>query len=154
MRSVLLDTNLLVLLIVGLKGKKFIATHKRTKDFLAEDHDLLVQMIDDFDLIWITSHCLAEVSNLLRQTHDHLARELMVVLSQFVDHTKESHIQKSRIFDNEIFIRFGVADTGFVEKSKKVTCSYTTDIDLYLELSRLGRTVINFNHVRVSTWNG
>jgi len=149
MRSALLDTNLIVLLIVGLAGKQFITTHKRTKDFIEEDYDLLVQTINNFDRLWITSHCLSEVSNLLKQTHEDFAKKLMLVFAQFADHMKESHISKSKIFENELVFRLGVADTGFVEKSRKVTCSFTTDLDLYLELCRLGRKVINFNHLRM-----
>jgi hypothetical protein len=148
MRSTLLDTNLLLLLIVGLRGKTFISVHKRTKNFVEEDYDTLIREIDSFDCLWITSHCLSEVSNFLKQTHNRLATELMTVFARFAKHTNESHIPKDRIFKNKLLTRFGVSDTGIIEKSKRVICSYTVDIDLYLELNRLGRRVINFNHIR------
>ncbi len=51
MRSALLDTNLFLLLIVGLYDKKLIEKHKRTKAFTPEDFDLLVELITvDLDL--------------------------------------------------------------------------------------------------------
>lgn len=68
MRSALIDTNLFVLLVVGSVNKKYISTHKRTNNFVAEDYDLLMANLDGYQELWITSHCLAEVSNLLKQT--------------------------------------------------------------------------------------
>jgi len=148
MRSVLLDTNLLVLLIIGLYDKNLIRNHKRTKNFITEDFDLLVKSIDGYEILWITSHCLAEVSNLLKQTHNSQAKELMVFLAKFISDKKESHIQKEVLFENDFSMRLGVADTGIVVKSKRVNCVFTVDFDLYNEISRHGNNVINFNHLR------
>ncbi len=148
MRSVLLDTNLLVLLVVGLCDKKLIGKHKRTTLFTIEDFDLLIDSIGGYEILWVTSHCLAEVSNLLKQTHENKAKELLIVLDKFVSDKKESHIPKEIIFKNNYFMRLGVADTGIVVKSKRVTCVFTVDFDLYNEISQLGNNVVNFNHLR------
>nr|VFJ97897.1 MAG: hypothetical protein BECKLFY1418B_GA0070995_111010 [Candidatus Kentron sp. LFY] len=82
MRSVLIDTNLLVLLVVGLCNRDYISTHKRTRIFSVEDYDLLLKEIEGFEVIWITSHCIAEASNLLKQTNRNRARELLTFLSK------------------------------------------------------------------------
>lgn len=148
MRSVLLDTNLLILLIVGLYNKNLIGNHKRTKGFIVEDFDLLVESIGGYEILWVTSHCLAEVSNLLMQTHNSQAKELMVCFAKFTANTRESHIQKEVIFKNDFSMRLGVADTGIIIKSKRVSCVFTVDFDLYSEISRRGHTVVNFNHLR------
>jgi len=152
MRSVLIDSNLLILLIVGLYDKELIASHKRTRDFTPGDFDLLVEHIDGYEKLWITSHCLAEVSNLIRQTNTRQAEELMVCLSQFVAAFKESHMSKGLIFNDDISTRLGVTDTGLIIKSKNVTCTYTTDLNLYLEISKRGYDVVNFNHLRDKAW--
>lgn len=148
MRSVLLDTNLFVLLIVGLYDKNLIGNHKRTKEFIAEDFDLLVESIGGYEILWITSHCLSEVSNLLKQTHNSQAKELMIFLAKFISDKKESYIQKEVLFENDFSMRLGVADTGIVIKSKRVSCVFTVDFDLYSEISRRGNKVVNFNHLR------
>ncbi|MCL0075050.1 hypothetical protein M1N53_02720 [Thermodesulfovibrionales bacterium] len=148
MRSVLLDTNLLLLLIVGLYNKDLIGKHKRTKTFDVKDFDLLVEHIDGYGILWVTSHCLAEVSNLLKQTHDYQAKELMACFSTFIAKAKESHITKKVIFANNVSIRLGAADTGIVIKSKRVSCVFTTDLALYTEISKKGNKVVNFNHLR------
>lgn len=149
MNSVLIDTNLLILLIVGLYNKDLISVHKRTKEFMPKDFDLLVKCIRGYKILWVTSHCLAEVSNLIRQTNKKQAKELMACFSNYVANTKESHIPKEIIFKNGILTRLGVADTGFIIKSKRVSCAFTVDLGLYLEISKRGYRVVNFNHLRM-----
>jgi len=149
MRSILLDTNLLVLLIVGLYDKKVIENHKRTRTFTKQDFDLLINHIGGYDVLWVTSHCIAEASNLLKQTHESQAKELLSVLGIFMSDKKESHIPKEVIFGNNYSMRLGVADTGIVIKSKRVDCVFTVDFDLYTEILRLGYNVVNFNHLRM-----
>lgn len=148
MPSALIDTNLLLLLVVGTTNKKYICTHKRTKEFTEKDYDELLSLLEGFNLLWVTSHCLAEVSNLLKQTHAGQAQELLATLSVICQNSSESHIPKADIFANKHYLRLGVADTGFVQKSKRVTCSFTVDFGLYQSISNLGKKVINFNHVR------
>ena len=66
----------------------------------------------------------------------------------FLCSSKESHISKSDIFRSNPYNRLDVADTGFVKKSRRVSCSFTVDLDLYLAVSNLGRKVVNFNHLK------
>lgn len=148
MHSVLLDTNLLLLLIVGFCDKDLIGKHKRTNNFVAEDFDLLVKSINGYDILWVTSHCLAEVSNLLKQTHNSQAKKLLTFFRTFVAKFNESHIPKEVILKNNFVMRLGVADTGIIIKSKRVSCVFTVDFNLYNEISRKGYKVINFNHLR------
>ncbi len=148
MRSVLLDTNLLVLLIVGLYDKKLIEHHKRTNAFTSDDFDLLLKSIGGYEILWVTSHCLAEVSNLLKHTHKSQAEKLLLLLKEFISDKKESHVSKGVIFNDSLFLRLGIADTGIIIKSKRVSCVFTVDFDLYIEITKLGYNVVNFNHLR------
>jgi short subunit dehydrogenase-like uncharacterized protein len=150
MASALIDTNLALLLIIGTTNREYIKTHKRTKQFTDQDYDLLISSLTGFDSIWITSHCLAEVSNLLKQTYKTQAEELLSSMSIIVGKFKESSFSKNNIFSSTNYLRLGVADTGFVQKSKRVNCSFTVDFDLYQTVSTLGRKVINLNHLRAN----
>lgn len=57
------------MLVVGMTDKEIIKRHKRTKTFVKEDYDLLQERIGEFNELRVTSHCFAEASNLLKQTH-------------------------------------------------------------------------------------
>lgn len=149
MRSVLLDTNLLLLFTVGLLDRKLIGKHKRTREFTEEDFDLLINAVSGATTIWITAHCLAEVSNLLKQTNQFLAARLLKFFGEAILRFSESHIKKEIVFEQPFFERLGVADSGIVVKAKRVDCVLTVDFDLYKEISRKGYNVINFNHLRM-----
>ena len=63
-QAVLVDTNLLVLYVVGSVSRKRIATFKRTSQYRSEDYDLLVQVLANFSSVYTLAHIMAEVSNL------------------------------------------------------------------------------------------
>ncbi len=155
-RSALLDSNLWVLLIIGTADRDYISTHKRTNMFVVEDYDLLMRVLGGYEQLWITSHCLAEVSNLLlpsnrKNSSDKNNQKIMETFNSIINTTgnvKESHINKTITFNNKIVYRLGVSDSGFLQKAKSVTCSFTVDSNLHLEGTSLQKNVINFNHYR------
>lgn len=63
-KGVLVDTNLLVLLLVGTVNKQRIPNFKRTEDFTIEDYELLVRLINWFGKLIATPHVLSQVSDL------------------------------------------------------------------------------------------
>ncbi len=67
MRRCLLDTNLLVLLIVGRASPAFVGAHKRTHSYRSEDLPLLEALLAKAARIVTTPHVLGETSNLIRQ---------------------------------------------------------------------------------------
>jgi len=152
LNSVLIDTNLLLLLIIGLFDKKIISSHKRTKIFVPEDFDLLISTINGYDMLWVTSHCFAETSNLLRQTNAKTATDLMNFFSTLVSRNiakiRESHIPINIIMGNNILPRLGITDTGILIKAKQVSLVLTVDLYLYLEISNKGYKALNFNYLR------
>jgi hypothetical protein len=60
----LVDTNLLVLFLVGMVNKRRILNFKRTQDFTIEDFDLLSRLIDWFGKLVSTPHVLSQVRDL------------------------------------------------------------------------------------------
>ena len=64
---VIIDTNLLVLLVVGSASKDYIVKHKRLQDYTADDFELLGLLLAGFSDIILLPHVLAEVSSLARQ---------------------------------------------------------------------------------------
>ena len=150
MNSVLVDTGLLVLLIVGVTDRNMIDKHKRTKSFIPRDYDELTNRLSTFREFWVTSHSLAETSNLLKQTDQVKAQALLENLANFCRDSYESHVNKELVFEFPDYLRFGVTDSGFIQTSEQVSLSITADLGLYLAISKRGRNVINFHHFRQS----
>ncbi|KAF0165241.1 MAG: hypothetical protein FD157_1593, partial [Rhodocyclaceae bacterium] len=63
---ILIDTNLLVLYVVGTASRSYIEKHKRLTEFVVEDYDALLKLINNASAVFVTPHTLAETSNLAR----------------------------------------------------------------------------------------
>lgn len=157
MKSLLIDTNLLVLFLVGQTNKNYISDHKSTKIFTLEEFDGLCRCIAGFQTLWVTSHCLAEVSNHLEKSdrdsrHGRRSEELLHQLKKFIQNSKETFIEKEELIKQDYFIRLGIADTGFILQAAEVDFAITTDSKMYDEASKLynskGEKIINWNHYK------
>ena len=62
--SLLVDTNLLVLFVVGEVNPSRIETFKRTHQYTRADYDLLRRVLQRFKRLYTVAHVMAEVSNL------------------------------------------------------------------------------------------
>jgi hypothetical protein len=62
--GLLVDTNLLVLFIVGSVNPDRIGTFKRTNKYSRTDYQLLIRVLGHFEPIYTLAHVAAEVSNL------------------------------------------------------------------------------------------
>jgi hypothetical protein len=67
-KKLLVDTNILLLYIVGSLSLDRIARHKRTDTFTVEDYRLLDRVLRQFGGIVVSPDILTEVSNHLGQT--------------------------------------------------------------------------------------
>ena len=63
-RGVLIDTNLLVLLVVGSVNRDRIPRFKRTSEYTPVDWDLLTGILEQIPRRYSIAHILAEVSTL------------------------------------------------------------------------------------------
>ena len=62
-----LDTNLLVLLVVGSESRELISKHRRLEHYSAEDYDILVELLQNAENLFVTPNTLTETSNLVSQ---------------------------------------------------------------------------------------
>jgi predicted nucleic acid-binding protein len=153
-KGVLVDTNLLVLLFVGLCNVEQVSRHKRTRSFTEEDFLVLVELLKCFAKIIVTPHILAETCNLLGQTTDDLRREsLLRVQKHIVERvTHEEYLPSIEIVAHSSFTESGLTDTGILAIAKGRYLVLTTDYPLCGLLAREGSDVINFNHLRQVGW--
>lgn len=151
-RGVLVDTNLLVLLLVGLTNPARITTFKRTQSYTVEDFGLLQNLIVWFGKPLIaTPHLLAEVSNLT----DLPDREMIQVRKLFqslVERLEEQYDTARDLVATAFFQKFGLTDASIAAVSGKGVLILTADLQLQLALQAKGFDALNFNHVRALRW--
>ena len=149
MQRALLDTNLLLLLIVGTFDRKVIPRYRRTQGFTPSDYDLLLRQLSRFGVIATTPGILTETSNLLgNEFHVDAAATLVATCAPFL----EIHHPKQDVFAQIGFDRLGFADASILASIDPETVVLTDDVALYNQVLYLGGIAQNFNHLR-SNWD-
>src|ERR1035437_820999 len=150
-KGVLVDTNLLVLFLVGRVNRRRILNFKRTGDFVIEDYDLLVRRIAWFGKLIATPHVLSQVSDLTDLTGNELTaiRELFKVL---VEKGEESYDTSRLLVGDPAFKRLGLTDAAIATVCSRGVLVLTADAELHVALQERGIDALNFNHIRPLGW--
>lgn len=154
--GVLIDTNLLVLLIVGLVDPKIIETHKRLSAYTKDDFVLLVSILDTCKFIATSPHILAETSNLASNgMYGEAEAKIFLALKGILMQEKfiEIHTTASGISEKEGFLTFGLSDIGLLETLNSEYVLLTDDFRLSGYAEKMNFEVLNFNHLRYSAWS-
>lgn len=145
----ILDSNLLVLFIVGVTDRALIGRHKRLKAFSVEDFDLLSAVIARAPSVLVTPNGLTETSNLLRQIDEPAKGRLIETFRTVVLKVGEEYITSRSAVAVREFARLGLTDAGLLEAMRETHLLLTADLDLYLAATQRGREAVNFNHLRL-----
>jgi hypothetical protein len=148
MRPLVVDTSLLVLLVVGLASKDFIAKHKRLREFSVADFTLLTDVLRAYSPIVVTTNVWTEVSNIARQITDPARSKIGVVMRQIIGRSDEAYVSSLDASGREEFLRLGLSDAALLELKPQSIPILTTDLDLFLAAQNAGRASYNFNHMR------
>ena len=151
--GLLIDTNLLVLLVVGKVNPSRIETYKRTTRYTEKDFRTLVKVMLNFSRLMTLPHVLAEVSNLtdmggpeLIQAREEL-RSLMEVLEEPVLASRTAALQTT-------YRLHGLTDAAIVAAAIDRKCAVLTDeLGLFRALQTESVPVLNFAQVLDAAWN-
>jgi predicted nucleic acid-binding protein len=130
-KRLVLDTNLLLLLLVGGCDKKLLKNYTSTRKYSDDDYDLLIKILRHFESsIVITPHILTEISNLSRR--DIKEPQLSYYFKTVIDklkNCKEEHIPLENLIGVKIDIlsRFGFTDISIIEVAQKIEAVILTD---------------------------
>lgn len=143
-----LDTNLLLVLVIGLTDRSQVGLHKRTRAFRPEAFDLLLKVAIGATQIVVTPHILAETSNLLGQDEDLRTAAYRAKLAEMMNLHEELHISAVDVAADKAFIRLGVADCGALALLSEDLTLMTSDLGLYLEASLRDPKTVNFTYLQ------
>lgn len=147
--SLLIDTNLLVLFVVGTAAKEYIAKHKKLTAFTVEDYDRLVKIIARASEVLVTPNTLTETSNLAAYINEPARSKVLDVLRTVIaSASQERYVPSSVAAERKEFVRLGLADAALLEIAAKDVTLLTTDFDLYNTALKKGAQALNFNHLR------
>jgi rRNA-processing protein FCF1 len=148
-KGLLIDSNLLLLLIIGSVDKSLIHKFKRTDQFTVEDYQILSKLSKKFRKIVTTSHILTEVSNFIGKLESNFKALSYMELLKHIELLDEQNIESRQLIKTEIFYKwFGLTDSSIFKVAQSNFLVLTTDLPLYNFLSKKGIDAINFNHLR------
>ena len=150
MPAIVLDTNLLMLLVVGATSTSLIGRHDRLAAYSKADFDLLGDCLAGSSQIVVTPHTLTETSNLLRQIGNPARDKISATLKGLIARAEERFIDGRKAIDHKDYIRLGLTDCALMSATGGGEELLTVDLDLYLAALRHGGNAVNFNHVRVA----
>jgi hypothetical protein len=150
-KGVLVDTNLLVLLLVGSVNKRRILDFKHTQNFTIEDFDLLSRLIRWFGKLITTPHILGQVSDLTDLPGKDL-KTIRWLFGSLVQQMEEKYDLSKVLVTHNLFSNLGLTDAAIATTCSKGILVPTTDLDLQLALQRQGADALNFHHLRPLAW--
>jgi rRNA-processing protein FCF1 len=150
--GILIDTNILLLYVVGLVNKQRISAFKRTKQFTSEDFDLLAQILKSFQKVIATPSILTEVNSLANQLGEPERSKCLQLFGQTIIQIEEVYQPSHQLAQLQEFQKFGLTDCSILEVSQGSYLVLTDDFRLAATLQRRKIDVINFNHIRFLNW--
>lgn len=143
-KGILIDTNLLLLYLVGLYDIELIRDFKRTSHFNTDDFSNTQEFIQLFDINITTPNILTEVSDLIDNRQD-----LQLVLSSYIEIAQERFIRSKEVCQEPRFTYFGLADMATLISAKDSYLVFTDDRPLYGYLVNSGVDAVNLDQVRM-----
>lgn len=150
-KGILIDTNILILWVVGTVNRERISRFNRTKTFTPNDYDILSQLLDYFSRVVTTPHILTEVNSLMNTLGEPERSTGLQILGEALqnsDKVYEEYRESSQIMQNNQFYKFGLTDCGIMEVCQGRYLVLTDDFKLAGYLFSQNIDTINFNHIR------
>ncbi|MGD1003654.1 MAG: hypothetical protein ABR884_03725 [Minisyncoccia bacterium] len=152
-KKLILDTNLLLLLLIGVCDKNLLSKYACTEKYTINDYSLLLKILRFFESdIVITPHILAEFSNLVRR--DIKEPKMHYYLATIMDKLKsyqEEYIPLDRLLGMgvRVIVLFGFPDMSIIEAARNINAVILThDIRLGEYANASGLPSISFGAVQ------
>lgn len=146
-KTLVIDANLIILLIVGLADENLVSRHKRTRTYSVQDFRLLVSIVANYREVVTLPNVLSEVSNLLSFEADDHSRRILATFIKFIETAEERYIASGVGVTRSEFSRLGLSDSVILEAAKGDVHILTADLALHLAALNAGYQSVNFTHL-------
>lgn len=152
-KGILVDTNILLLYVVGAVNQDRIVQFKRTRQFTSEDYRTLCKILVQFPKRMTTPNIVTEVNSLVNQLGEPERTRCLSAYGHLLSKFDETYIPSKTVVTNDGFVKFGLTDCGILEIAQDQYLVLTDDFRLSAHLQNQNVDTINFNHLRPYGWN-
>ena len=124
---ILIDTNSLILLLVGIIDPNLIKQNKRTSIYEEQDFNDLLIFIGDINNLVVLPNVWTEVDNLLNNIHRNYKYQYIEKITLIIKSTTEKFLESSTATENQVFFDLGLTDTLLLEYAKE--CQFLITLD-------------------------
>jgi rRNA-processing protein FCF1 len=146
-KGIIVDTNLLLLLAVGLFDPNRIATFKRTNKFNVAIFETVAKVVEQFEQRYTTPYLVAELDNISRMLPMHEWLGISRIMQTLVPSLIEIHSGSSSVISHALHSEVGIADCSIAMVPD--TLIFTDDLPFASRLQGMGRDVLNIGHLLV-----
>lgn len=129
---IVIDTNALVLLLVGLIDPRQIEVNSRTSIYTDEDFHKLVRVIGQFEDLLTLPNVWTEVDNLLNGFNGGHKEKYVQIISQIISKSTEKYLDSSSALNGYHFYPLGLTDSLLLALAKDAKLLITSDSQLSL----------------------
>jgi hypothetical protein len=149
-RGIIVDTNLLLLIAIGLYDVRRISTFKRTNKFDASIFNAVMAVVEQFEQRYTTPYLVAELDNLSRLLPMNEWRAISGILQRLVPSLIEIYDIDSRgLIAHSLHAEIGISDCSIAMMSDVLI--FTDDLPFAARMEGLGRDVLNVGHLIFDT---
>ncbi len=150
--GILVDTNILLMYVVGLVNRQRIPLFKRTKQFSVEGFELLDQILRAFHTVVTTPNILTEVNSLANQLSAPEKAQFLKLFATTISRLEETHYASQQLSKLPEFQKFGLTDCSILNLSRNQYLVLTDDFRLSSYLQTKGIDAVNFTNLRPFIW--
>ncbi len=127
---ILIDTNSLIIFLIGLIDPKLIKSHKRTSIYEEQDFNDLVSFIGDIKKLVVLPNVWTEVDNLLNDFNRGHKENYIEEITNTIKLTSEIYLTSEVATKSDGFYDLGLTDSLLLEHSKNCELLITSDSKL------------------------
>jgi hypothetical protein len=141
----LVDTNLLVLLVVGRYDPSKLVSFRATRKYNLRFYQTLELLVSIFSRLYTTPNIITEVDNLSRQTSRGEWQGVADSLRGAVSALHETPFASRDLVTGAMHPRLGITDCSIIEMASRGLLVITDDLALTVELERRRHPVVNLS---------
>lgn len=138
---ILIDTNALLVLIIGSINRKLISKHKRTSIYDEQDFYNLLSRIGDFSKLVILPNIWTELDNLLNNFQKDYKYKYCGIVKKLSKEITEIYIETNIGTQSDWFYKLGLTDSLIIYHGKNCNFIITGDSTL-ADLARANQIIV------------
>ena len=127
---IVIDTNALIILILGQIDPKLIDSHKRTSIYEERDYYDLLSVVVNFENLVVLPNVWTEIDNLLNGFTGNHKYYYIQSITSIIKKSSEKFISSINAVKSESFYSLGLTDSLLLELAKECTLLITSDSSL------------------------